>query len=844
MKIEKWYRRVCSYLPELEISAVFDLSAWRSWYIRILIFITITIFPLSMAVTIPAHIREGQTVLIVMNCAIWVLLLFMFFSKRLSFHINAFLWLTIMYTFTIAFFFYLGPHHARSAWLVMCSVMASLLFGSRAAVFSVVFNAILLMLMYGFIGRDNPAWSNEFSAPMISWIVFVTNVSAVTLLTSLPVGMLLKRLDLTFKSERNYSEKLKTEKEKLSESEKKYKQFIDSAKDMIFIVDVNGYLTYLNPYATKIFGYSAEEICGKNILELICHDYRENAKVFYREQFLKKTPNTYNEIPANTKDNRVVWVGLKMQALFEGNRISGFQGLARDITERKKAEEALKESKEKYQLLFDNATDGIFIAQDGLFKFPNPKLAEITGYSQEELETMPLVEVVHPEDKQMVSEYHRQRMAQDEHVPSTYTLKIIDKSGQERCVELSAVFILWEGHPASLNFARDITPQKHMELQLLQAQKMEAVGTLAGGIAHDFNNSLQAILGYTQILLLEMNGKSGDAAILRQVEKAALRSKELTQQLLTYSRKVESNLAPMKLNQEVFRLETLLRRTIPKMIDIKLILAKDLHIINADAVQIEQVLMNLCINARDAMPEGGTLTIETENITLDKDYARTHLGANPGNYVLLSISDTGIGIDKKALNHIFEPFYTTKEKGDGTGLGLAMVYGIVKNHGGYIMCYSEPGEGTVFKIYFPVIDGPVISLPDSEENTELMGGTETILLVDDEDFIREVAEKILVKFGYTVLTAPDGEKALDIYREKKEGISLVILDLIMPGMGGKKCLEKILDINPAQSVIIASGYSVNGQTQEALNLGAKGYLKKPYELESMLALVREVLDKN
>jgi CheY-like chemotaxis protein len=254
--------------------------------------------------------------------------------------------------------------------------------------------------------------------------------------------------------------------------------------------------------------------------------------------------------------------------------------------------------------------------------------------------------------------------------------------------------------------------------------------------------------------------------------------------------------------------------------------------------------MNLGVNARDAMPEGGKLIIETANVTLDEGYCKTHLGAMPGEYVLLSLSDNGHGMDKESLEHIFEPFYTTKETGRGTGLGLSMVFGIVKSHGGYITCNSEPEKGSTFKIYFPTIDaGRMEEDARGEEEGALAGGRETILLVEDEGFLLDLGKNMLERFGYRVLTADRGESAVEIYREKKDGISLVILDLIMPGMGGKKCLEELLGINPRAKVVIASGYSVNGPTEKDLAARARGFISKPYELSKMLKVVRQVLDR-
>ncbi len=386
--------------------------------------------------------------------------------------------------------------------------------------------------------------------------------------------------------------------------------------------------------------------------------------------------------------------------------------------------------------------------------------------------------------------------------------------------------------------------RKKLQDQLLQAQKMEAVGTLAGGIAHDFNNSLQGILGYTQILIFEKNKADPDLKLLRQIEKAAMWSSELTRQLLTFSRKMESQLRPLDLNQVVRQLERLLERTLPKMIGIETQLGNDLRIINGDPAQIEQVLMNLSINARDAMPDGGKLAFACGNTILDDNYCKTHVAVNPGEFVRLSISDTGKGMDKQTLAHIFEPFFTTKGTGEGTGLGLAMVYGIVKNHHGHITCESEPGKGTTFRVYFPVIEETGLQGPEQHRETAPPPhGNETILLVDDEDFLRDLGQRMLTKFGYRVLTAPDGETAVQIFRKQSTQISLVILDLIMPGIGGKNCLDLILKQDPSARVIIASGYSVDGPAKKELESKTKGFISKPFELNQLTRIVRKTLDE-
>ena len=345
------------------------------------------------------------------------------------------------------------------------------------------------------------------------------------------------------------------------------------------------------------------------------------------------------------------------------------------------------------------------------------------------------------------------------------------------------------------------------------------------------------------MLLIGKDERDPSYADLQKINQAARNGADLVKRILTFSRKAEINSRPLNLNHEIEQAKKLLTRTIPKMIEIELILSDDLATVNADPTQVEQILMNLAVNARDAMPDGGKLTFETKNVTLDEEYCGLHVGAKPGDYVMLSVSDTGHGMDHETLNHIFEPFYTTKETGKGTGLGLAMVYGIVKQHDGYITCYSEPGMGTTFKIYLPVIPTEAKSETPTEKPI-LPRGTETILLVDDEEMIRELGKRILERSGYTVLTAANGKEALNLYRKQGSEISLVILDLIMPEMGGKQCLEELLKIDPQVKVLIASGYSGGGETKKTIETGARGFVGKPYDMRQMLQAVRQVLDQD
>jgi CheY-like chemotaxis protein len=371
---------------------------------------------------------------------------------------------------------------------------------------------------------------------------------------------------------------------------------------------------------------------------------------------------------------------------------------------------------------------------------------------------------------------------------------------------------------------------------------MEAIGTLAGGIAHDFNNLLQVTLGYSELLLQERKEDDPEYADLLKIFQAAKNGAELVQRMLTFSRKVEPKPIPLNLNRRILQVERLLRRTIPKMIDIQMDLSDDLAEVHADPTQVEQVLMNLAVNARDAMPDGGKLTLETKNVALDDEYCRNHAESKPGEYVLLTVSDTGHGMDKATIDHIFEPFYTTKELGRGTGLGLAMVYGIVKQHGGYITCYSEVEHGTTFNVYLPAIESQVE--PDVYKTGVMPAfGTETILLVDDEEFVRDLGARILSQAGYNVLTATNGKDALDLLEKEGTQVSLVILDLIMPEMGGKECLKELRKIDPQRKVLIASGLIADPSTKESVEKGAQGFVSKPFRMKELLRQVRKVLDE-
>jgi two-component system, cell cycle sensor histidine kinase and response regulator CckA len=524
-----------------------------------------------------------------------------------------------------------------------------------------------------------------------------------------------------------------------------------------------------------------------------------------------------------------------------------------DISVRKSAEKELTESRQRLELALQGADLGLWDWNlQATQAVVNERTPEIVGYRLDEIE--PTFDfwrtLVHPDDSARALEkvFDHLNGITDSY-EDEYRVKA--KSGEWKWVFSRGKVMERDscGTPMRMiGTYLDITDRKRAEIekedlksQLLQSQKMEAVGTLAGGIAHDFNNLLQVTQGYSEMLLEEKNENDWDYQDLLKINHAARKGAELVQRLLTFSRKVEPTPVPLDLNSHIVHVEVLLGRVIPKMINIQLELSSNLPRIYADSTQIEQVLMNLAVNARDAMPTGGKLTIGTARTTLDNEWCQSHVGSKPGEYVLLTVSDTGHGMDRATVDHIFEPFYTTKEIGRGTGLGLAIVYGIVRQHDGYITCSSETGKGTTFKVYLPAIESPV---DHEKENIATLpaSGTETVLLVDDETFIRELGVRILEKSGYKVLSAGNGKEALDVLQKHMGDISLVILDLIMPEMGGREFLEKLRKSAPKLKVLVASGHSSDVSVKESLDNGAMGFVSKPFTVKGLLKQVRNVLD--
>ena len=640
----------------------------------------------------------------------------------------------------------------------------------------------------------------------------------------------------------------------LRESEEKYRSLtndvLDSSAIGVFLLDSDFRVVWVNQALERYFGLRRDEVVGKDKRQLIREriaDIFQDPEIFTEKVFNTYDDNTYIEnfechVLANGKrEERWLehWSQPIQTGLYAGGRVEHYS----DITEQKQTETILQESEEKYRFLVENAGEAIFIAQDEILKFCNPATERLTGYSKEELSSISFVKFIHPEDREMVLERYQKRL-RNEKVETGYSFRFIDRNGMGHWVYITSTITSWEGKPATLNFVNDITSQKNMEAQLRQAQKMEAVGTLAGGVAHDFNNLLTTIIGNAELALMQIYKGDPLNEYIEEIKNAGNTAASLTRQLLTFSRKQMIQPKVLSINRILHDMEKMLRRLIREDIEMVLDLDSELWPVNIDPGQIEQVSMNLVVNAGDAMPKGGKLLIETANVHLDRTYFRNHGVENTsGAYVILALTDNGTGMDEKTRDRIFEPFFTTKEMGQGTGLGLSTVYGIMKQNNGYVWVYSEPGKGTTFKVYFPKAGADEVSDTEEQVGNDLLIGSETILVVEDSKTLLKITQKMLEKYGYRILTAQNGREALEVFSGHDGPIHLILTDVVMPKMGGQDLVEKIQSEKPEVKFIYMSGYTDRAISDNGLLHKGVEFIEKPFVPKNLALKVREVLDK-
>lgn len=525
-----------------------------------------------------------------------------------------------------------------------------------------------------------------------------------------------------------------------------------------------------------------------------------------------------------------------------------FEGLvvdARDITESKRIEEALRDSEERFRMIIEISGEGIGIRDvDGRLTFVNERFAEMFGYTVQEVTGMNVFDLVAPEDRQTMSEAAERRRTTGK--MEQIDLSFIRKDGSRLAVILSAspLFDAAGNYSGSLGMLTDITERKHLEEQLRQAQKIEAVGRLAGGVAHDFNNLLTAISGHVDLLLSEIPDNMPARADIHEIRKAADRAASLTQQLLAFSRRQILQPRVIEIDHVVRDMETLLLRLIGEDVRLLTRLESEGVCVRADRGQIEQVLMNLVVNSRDAMPNGGSLVISTAAIEVGEDFVRANAGAHTGPHLQLVITDDGGGMDPDTLSHVFEPFFTTKDIGKGTGLGLATVYGIVKQSGGFIHVTSDRSSGTTFEILLPVVHEASQPVREARAGKKIDAHGETVLVAEDEAAVRALACRILRKRGYQVLEANNGVEALEVARTHAGRIDLLLTDVVMPVLGGRELGEQLTHIRPNVKVLFMSGYTDDALLQRGILQDSGRFLEKPFSPEGLATKVREVLETN
>lgn len=637
--------------------------------------------------------------------------------------------------------------------------------------------------------------------------------------------------------------------EKLMSSENdnaRYRDFLEDSELIgCFETDLKGRLTYSNRRNYEALGYDKATFMAEGPI----YDSEEDS-VRLRSA-LKSAKN--NGRPAvvdyrlRHKNGAIRIVETEVSLIKDkaGNPV-GYRGVSRDVTERR----TLTKELQRYKDFVENVEDGCYeIDLKGYNTFCNQATERIMGYTREELTLINQKNFTRPEHLQEIraifSELYRTGDP-----PKPYLREVIRKDGEVRFVMASTSLIRdAKGNPVGFRgIIQDVTERKKLEEKeqklterLHQAQKMEAIGTLAGGIAHDFNNLLMGIMGYTSLMLLDTDPAHAHHERLKAIESIVRSGADLSKQLLGYARGGRYEVKPLNINEVIERTASMFGRT-KKEIEIHQSLLPEIWSVEADQVQIEQVLMNLFVNAWQAMPGGGSLYLSSSNVILDEQYVKA-FDAKPGPFVRISVTDTGVGMDEQVKARIFEPFFSTKGMGRGTGIGLASVYGIIRGHKGIIVVYSEKGRGANFNIYLPASEEVAVPL-DVGPGVQSVQGHETILLAEDEVIIAEVTTQMLKSLGYEVLNASTGEEAAQVYRDNRARIDLVIMDMIMPGGGGGPAVDKISEINPDVKVILSSGYSLNGMIKDVMDRGGiRSFIQKPFLINELSAKIREILDR-
>jgi PAS domain S-box-containing protein len=811
--------------------------------------------PVALPPSIALIVREGFWSLAIIDLFAVVGTVYLLLNRKLSYGFRAGGTLLIIYAVGLSVLTNAGMFSGGPLWLFAFSVLAALLLGLRAACVCIVTNLVTLVVFwYGItygIFEDQFQFFSSMERTLAAFVSFIIlNVAA-----AVSAAVLVKGLERTNRRQNDVAALLKREAEELQRVRALLEAAIDQSPSGIVIADAPDVRVRLaNPAAFDIRGGRYDSLINIDVEKHAAHwklyhpdgnPYNSSDLPLSRAIMKGETSRNVEMIMRN-ESGWEHWVSANASPIIDpdGNIVAGIV-IFHDITERKQADEALRQSEEKFRTTFKGSPDAITITRksDGRFIEVNDGFTEMSGYTRDEvIGKAPLeLDLIVSQNARMAIE---RKLKQDGEVAG-FEMQYRTKSGVIRDTLLAVRPLKYANEACLVAVVKDISQMKRtanekakLEMQLQQAQKMEAMGTLAGGIAHDFNNLLMGIQGRVSLMLMDKNASYPDFEHLKGIEDYIQNAVTLTRQLLGFARGGKYEVKPTDINDLVEKSADMFGRT-RKEIVIQSRYHPIIWTVDVDQGQINQVLVNLYVNAWQAMPGGGVLILETDNVVLDEKYMKpfSHV---PGNYVKISITDTGIGMDQSIQKRIFDPFFTTKEMGRGTGLGLASAYGIIKNHGGIINVYSEKGEGTTFTIYLPASESAVVdSKPVSKENVRC--GSETLLFVDDEPMIIETAKELLKTLGYEVFTANGGKEAVRLYENKREQIDAVILDMIMPDMSGGETFDRLKEINPSVKVILSSGYAINGHAEDIMNRGCDAFIQKPYNVQELSNKLEEVL---
>ena len=831
------------------------LAYWREWILFSMLACGLVLSPVALLPAIALIMKEGLWFLAGINASVCAGMMYLLFSRKLSYRFRAGGTLLILYVVSLGILANVGIVSGAPAWLFAFSVLAGLLLGLKAAYGCIVVNLVTLIVFWYAVSHGIFGHQFQFFSTPERAFAALANFIMLNIAAAVSVAVMLKGLESTNRRQKDVTALLKREAEELQRIRAFLEAAINQSPSGIVIADAPDVRIRLaNPAAFGIRGG-----LHNGLTDIDVEKHAANWQLFrpdgapydskdlpLSKAVLKGEISRDVEVIIRDESGEEHWVSTNAAPITDsnGNIIAGIV-VFHDITERKRAEEVIRESEEKFRTTFQSSPDAITITRrrDGRFVEVNDGFTKMSGYARDEVigkAPSELNLIVSPQDR----EAFERKLKQEGEVDG-FEMQYRTKSGAVRDTLLAARPLAYASEDCLVAVVKDISQIKqtaqekvNLEIQLQQARKMESMGTLAGGIAHDFNNLLMGIQGRASLMLMDKDTSHPDFEHLKGIEDYIQNAVTLTRQLLGFARGGKYEVKSSDINDLLRKSAEMFGRT-RKEITIRSKYHANIWTVDVDQGQINQVLMNLFVNAWQAMPGGGTLFLETDNMVLDEEYLKP-FSVVPGKYVKISITDSGIGMDKSTQKRIFDPFFTTKEMGRGTGLGLASTYGIIKNHGGFINVYSEKDEGATFTIYLPASESEVVDRKPGL-SPGIRRGSETLLLVDDEEMIIDTAKELLEALGYEVFTATGGKEAVRLYEEKKDRIDAVILDMIMPDMSGGDTFDRLKTINPGVKVILSSGYSINGRAGDIMKRGCDAFIQKPFNINQLSDKLEEIL---